>query len=85
MEFKVGDKVKVTLRTNAITQIDDGITGTIIEINNEHDGMLIYKLDHAYYDEFFADELEYYRVRYTKLAAKMYPKGRKDGEFWVIG
>jgi hypothetical protein len=34
--------------------------------------------------QLYGEEIDYARVIYSKLAAKIYPKGYKEGEWWIL-
>jgi hypothetical protein len=96
MKFKVGDKVRVILSRIDFKDHYIGSSGNII--NNEYEGenrWLIYfeneELNESYERDyscsswvFFDDELELVRYKYTRLAEKLFPKGHKEGDWWIL-
>lgn len=50
---------------------------TMDQIKEDCDRIGGYVVDPSYFN--------HYRVNYTKLAAKMFPKGHREGDYWVLG
>ena len=85
MKFKVGDIIKVVEGPHPVGEVwkirrvdRDRDFGVIYYLNNSKDSDSCYPFYNNY-------NIKHHRVNYTKLAEKMYPKGHKDGDFWVLG
>lgn len=97
MKFKVGDKVEFVEFSPKEdmdwlqVENDRGLTiGAIVEIigtGNMARNENVYQVRVLHNQAelgLFEHQLTYPRVKYTRLAARMYPEGRKEGEWWYL-
>lgn len=81
MDFKIGDKVTI------IEEGDDfGKKTTVIGFMHEHifPVTLDKRSDSLDNRQYKYEHIIPSRVRYTELAKKMYPKGKKEGDWWLL-
>lgn len=92
MKFKVGDKVRI-VQSPELVAYYGGTTGTIGaegEVINYREGannpyVVEFEKRLQFQAEYYSEhELEHLRVRYNRLAEKLYPKGYRDGDWWYL-
>ncbi len=92
MKFKIGDEIivkRIDIEGDAVhynNLVDRCLNqkGIIVEIKPNRKHKYSVKIDEktTYFSE---HEIEHTKVNYTRLAEKMYPKGHRDGKYWVLG
>lgn len=85
-KFKIGDEVRVFKVVVESEQYDIiGKSGVIVRhlTNREH-----FDWDVDFGDggvlSVSEEEIEFMRYKYTRLAEKMFPKGHREGDWWVL-
>ena len=82
LKFKKGDRVVIIEEGNeygklsTIKSVRSDSTEYSIILDQEND-----KLNYGLYKP---EHIKHHRVTYTKLAEKMYPKGKRDGKYWIL-
>lgn len=93
MKFKIGDRVTTLVTINNAKKGSSGVIrrlyvdrGGIYAI--EFDDSILNNFKHIDYpdtfEQLYGDDDLKSRVIYTKLAEKMYPKGKRDGKYWNL-
>jgi hypothetical protein len=91
-KFKVGDKVLV-VGSDSLTRYylnfglfdRTGLVGVVKFVRNRERNMYLIQFNDEIDGMKFAEsELEFARYKYTRLAEKMFPKGHREGDWWVL-
>ena len=96
MKFKSGDKVRVVKFSPMFGDVtgewlqERGVKlGDIYTIDYRHSHGDVYYMRELCPNgsvpvQLYTEEMEHARVKYTRLAEKIYSKGYKEGEWWIL-
>jgi hypothetical protein len=87
-KFKVGDRVKIITKGHS----QEGKVYKVREVFEERTFRAKHyaltdssNVKHGdLFEIYFDKDLEYDRVKYTKLAEKIYPNGKREGDWWLL-
>ena len=80
MKFKVGDRVRFIKKTSQM--VNYGAIGEILSIDGSYRASINF-YENSGNNHRGLDEIELVRIKNTKIARKLYPHYKEDGE-WLI-